>query len=385
MRQSKSDLGRVPPFLTYAEVNPAGRGGGAAQSAAHGGLEELPPPRGITRSVSGNNEGSDSGSDGDLTATRQRGSIQTAWRSGDTDGTGSGIDRTADAREPDKSDQEVALEQYAAVLQDPRTGIPLGTRRQRLTTYKMCFSGTDAAGWFMANMQGVRSPDEATAVGQQLLDLGVIVHVKQARQFTVSDHELFQFRQRGSGDGADSMSLGGRRMSRTGSQSSLVSSHSRFGSLTRSRSSSRTSLVSVTSTATRATVDDEYIGEFEDEGVKSPLHIACGQGDISAIKQLIQEFGVENMDSCGRTPLMYSVIGNKSKACRVLIKLGADLNARDDQGNTPLIWSACRGARDATNELLRMGADVAACDTEGMRTVFQLLSMVFIIVASITV
>lgn len=383
LRQSKSDLGRAPPFSAYTEGGPVGRAGGPAQSAIQGGSMGPPPPHGIVRSVSSNNEGSDSGSDGDLTTTRQRPSVQTAWRGGDADNVGHGLDRVADAREAGKTDQEVALEQYAAVLQHPRTGIPLGTRRQRLTTYKMCFTGTDAAGWFMANMEGVRSPEEATAVGQQLLDLGVIVHVKQAQQFTVSDHELYQFRQRSSSDGADSISLGGRRMSRTGSRSSLASAQSRFGSLSRSRSSSRSSLVSVTSTATRATVDEEYIADFDDEGVKSPLHIACGQGDISAIKQLVQEFGVENMDSCGRTPVMYSVIGNKGKACRALIKLGADLNAKDDQGNTPLIWSACRGARDATNELLKMGADVAACDSEGQHAAGGLPSLITVAISDL--
>ena len=47
------------------------------------------------------------------------------------------------------------LAQYARALMDPMTGIPLSTRRVRLNTVRNCFSGTDACGWIMANLEGV--------------------------------------------------------------------------------------------------------------------------------------------------------------------------------------------------------------------------------------
>ena len=46
-----------------------------------------------------------------------------------------------------------ALRAYVAALTDPTSGIPLGTRRVRLTTYRNCFSGADGAKWFMDNME----------------------------------------------------------------------------------------------------------------------------------------------------------------------------------------------------------------------------------------
>ena len=85
---------------------------------------------------------------------------------------------------------------------------------------------------------------------------------------------------------------------------------------------------------------DGFMGD--DEETKSPLHVAAGKGDLSLVRQLVPEFGVDNVDSAGRTPLMYSVIGNRTKACKTMQKLGANINAKDDQGNTPLIWAACR-------------------------------------------
>jgi hypothetical protein len=40
-----------------------------------------------------------------------------------------------------------------SALMDPSNGIPLGSRRIRLTTYRNCFSGSDGAAWFLDNME----------------------------------------------------------------------------------------------------------------------------------------------------------------------------------------------------------------------------------------
>lgn len=109
---------------------------------------------------------------------------------------------------------DAVLDQYAKALMDPIRGIPVGRRRIRLTTYDNSFSGTDAGGWFMANMEGVLTSDAAQVwlqrldlflhlylwfkeTGQKLMDLGLIVSVqKGVKHFEVSDKELYQFRNR---------------------------------------------------------------------------------------------------------------------------------------------------------------------------------------------
>jgi len=145
-------------------------------------------------------------------------------------------------------------------------------------------------------------------------------------------------------------------------------------SLSRSKSwGSQSSLLSMrsvsssTSYSSLAPTGEHYEAVFDDdaESGKSPLHVAAGKGDVGTMRRLIGDYGIENIDSQGRTPLMYAVIGNKGKACKLLVKLGADINGRDDLGNTPLIWGACRGTRDSLKELLKMGADVASADNEG--------------------
>jgi hypothetical protein len=88
----------------------------------------------------------------------------------------SNTDRIADANQSDQGSMplylerhvavmicliDAALDEYARALMDPVKGIPLGKRRLRLTTYNQCFSGTDAAGWFMANMEGVTTVEYA--------------------------------------------------------------------------------------------------------------------------------------------------------------------------------------------------------------------------------
>ena len=299
------------------------------------------------------------------------GAARGAYSDEDEDDYGSGADRVGDARGEQPTEQEDALSSYAAALQHPRTGIPLGTRRSRLTTYKLCFSGADAAGWFMANLEGTHTQEQATAVGQQLLDLGVIRHVKRGRQFAVSDTELFQFRNANE-DKSGSL-FQQRRLSRSNSQASIgsLTSIASRNSLSRSKSwgGSRTSINSTRSSVSSASSVDgsDASSHFagDDDGFKSPLHLAAGRGDIAGIRQLVQDYGVENLDSSGRTPLMYAVIGNKGKACKVLVKCSADINARDDLGNTPLVWAACRGASASLKELLKMGADVSATDNEG--------------------
>ena len=52
---------------------------------------------------------------------------------------------------------------------------------------------------------------------------------------------------------------------------------------------------------------------------------------------LALQHGVDYRDAGGRTPLMYAVQGNQPKMCEVLLKLKANVNAKDLAGLTPLL------------------------------------------------
>eukprot|EP00051_Salpingoeca_urceolata_P014469 m.184198 g.184198 ORF g.184198 m.184198 type:complete len:1198 (-) comp18095_c0_seq2:232-3825(-) len=263
------------------------------------------------------------------------------------------MDRQADAHD---DGEDSALKAYVRALTHPKTGIPLGTKRLRLSSYRNCFSGAEGVVWFMANMEGITNVQAAAQVGQSLIDLGVIEHVKGTKQFSPADNALYQFRSRSS-DKPSRPPSARRPLRRSVSQGSQLSLASVSSVRTVASSVSFGTAYSADSQTGSDVFDDETFGN-------SPYHLAAGRGDIAVVKQHLEECGPDQLDGSGRTPLMYSVIGNRGKICRLLLKSGADVNARDDNGNTPLIWAACRGCRDAIRVLLRSGADIDCVDLE---------------------
>ena len=84
------------------------------------------------------------------------------------------------------------------------------------------------------------------------------------------------------------------------------------------------------------------------------IHVAAMEGvSNSQIKSLAIQYGVDFRDHGGRTPLMYTVIGNQPKMCTTLIKLKAAVNAQDSSGMSPLLWATYLAKPDIIKILLR--------------------------------
>eukprot|EP00117_Sycon_ciliatum_P000036 scpid59733/ scgid6272/ len=85
------------------------------------------------------------------------------------------------------------LQIYAKQLQHPRSGIP--SKEQMVKGVKaMVFNGSDAAEWFMLSADGVHLADQAQALGQKLVDLGLIAAVSDdSPDFRVSSTAWFYF------------------------------------------------------------------------------------------------------------------------------------------------------------------------------------------------
>lgn len=66
----------------------------------------------------------------------------------------------------------------------------------------------------------------------------------------------------------------------------------------------------------------------------------------------------------GSTPLMYAALYGNSDSVQLLLKSGADPNARNDAGATALMWAV--EDADTTRLLLRQGADVKARSADGL-------------------
>ena len=67
----------------------------------------------------------------------------------------------------------------------------------------------------------------------------------------------------------------------------------------------------------------------------------------------------------GRTPVFAAVKCRRPEAVREMIALGCSLEVRDDQGWTPLAWSAVNGLEDMADLLVGLGADLRAVDNDG--------------------
>ena len=84
------------------------------------------------------------------------------------------------------------------------------------------------------------------------------------------------------------------------------------------------------------------------------IHVAAMEGvSNSQMKSLAIQYGVDFHDHGGRTPLMYSILGNQPKMCATLIKLKAAINAQDSSGMSPLLWATYLAKPDIIKVLLR--------------------------------
>lgn len=84
------------------------------------------------------------------------------------------------------------------------------------------------------------------------------------------------------------------------------------------------------------------------------IHVAAMEGvSNSQMKNLALQYGVDFRDHGGRTPLMYTIIGNQPKLCSTLIKLKAAVNAQDSTGMSPLLWATFKAKPDIMKILLR--------------------------------
>ncbi len=63
--------------------------------------------------------------------------------------------------------------------------------------------------------------------------------------------------------------------------------------------------------------------------------------------------------------LLQALKTNDVERAKVCIKLGADMNAKDNVGGTALMWAASRGYKDIAELLIKSGADVNAKNNNG--------------------
>jgi len=98
------------------------------------------------------------------------------------------------------------------------------------------------------------------------------------------------------------------------------------------------------------------------------LFAAAVNGDKSSMERILSSNWIGSLDvvdKFGRTPLMYTCLGDYSECAELLIKFGADVNMKDMLSRTPLLWAAHKGNFSCLKLLLSHGADWKEKDNEG--------------------
>ncbi|XP_067131433.1 serine/threonine-protein phosphatase 6 regulatory ankyrin repeat subunit B-like [Centruroides vittatus] len=111
------------------------------------------------------------------------------------------------------------------------------------------------------------------------------------------------------------------------------------------------------SNSQKSNVEEDYM-YYEENGV-SPLHKYALNGDKTNLRKLldsVESIDLEVKDKFGKTPLIFSVIGNHVECAIILLKSGARVDNSDKCGQTALHWAAHKGLRRCVRLLLDNGA-----------------------------
>ena len=94
----------------------------------------------------------------------------------------------------------------------------------------------------------------------------------------------------------------------------------------------------------------------------SDLHQAARRGDLERVRELLDAGADANQyDELGATPLHDAAWAGHAGVARLLIRHGADVNARHKEaGSTPLHYAVLMNRREVVDVLLEAGADLRA-------------------------
>jgi ankyrin repeat protein len=104
---------------------------------------------------------------------------------------------------------------------------------------------------------------------------------------------------------------------------------------------------------------------------------AARMGDVKAVEAALDDGAdVNTRDADGITPLMHAARGDRPEIAKpsmtdhpevveLLIKRGADINAKTDSGFVALFWAARYGHDRVTKVLITHGVDVNTKDKDG--------------------
>lgn len=115
-------------------------------------------------------------------------------------------------------------------------------------------------------------------------------------------------------------------------------------------------------------MENEYRDD-DDDAMRPMIHRAAGRGDVATVMKLLDEApeSVSTTNELNNQPLHEACWAKHPDVVRLLLRSGADVNARGDFGETPLhdaVRDGCPGpeAYEIAQLLVDSGADIEAKD-----------------------
>lgn len=99
-----------------------------------------------------------------------------------------------------------------------------------------------------------------------------------------------------------------------------------------------------------------------------PLHLACMDDDCSTLEVLLKSgaYDVEaRTKTFGYTPLLVAMSNNSLRSAKLLLSIGANVDARDVFLRTPLMHATSHGSLEMMELLVEQDADIDAVDKDG--------------------
>lgn len=92
---------------------------------------------------------------------------------------------------------------------------------------------------------------------------------------------------------------------------------------------------------------------------------AAEEGDLTTVRQLVNEGNVDEKNHMGWTVLHKACRGGRVEVVDYLLGLKADVNARDSDECSPLLRAAANSRPQCVKRMIEAGADPSMADTNG--------------------
>ena len=106
--------------------------------------------------------------------------------------------------------------------------------------------------------------------------------------------------------------------------------------------------------------------------VEEFFHKISQDGDLEQLKKMVNS---KDGEDCQKTPLHKAAECGNLEMVKILIQMGADLDAKNDYGGTPLHYSAFLGKAQVAEYLIQMGAQTQSSCNYGIIIMLPVLGI----------